>query len=515
MLLYLLFCSQSIANPPNHIATAFGEFKIGDYVKGLETLSKVNGNAKIMGTRYYLEGMILNKLQRYDEAENKFKKSLSIGHTSEDIFYEYGQSLYANNNLEQARQVFNKSSKKNYKPHISKYYVAHISQILEDWKISKSYYQKITQAKNVETNLLQIAHFQLAEVLLSMAEIRKEKARKLVKKYVLPQFKKAMGIDQNSLLSREVKSRKTEIQKRYDLDPSLYRNGKAIPKEVWRFNYSQELRYDNNITLATDLPTSQATQKDSNIIESTLQTSYTKTFLRKWTVSPNFRFNFLYHQDRDASEVFQNDSYKASPTLKSSFQHKLFGRPAAFLLDWDWDYTARDKDGNKQISFYAKSSTYTFGEKFQLFGKGDTTVKIKLKSYQGHKKSLDNKTQSITADHVFIFPSGSIMILFFSFDIIDAQTDSSDQTSFLSRVDYIIPGVSKLYILNLGISANFVQNKLAKTSDTTLSPSIKLSKKVSSQSKINISHEYTKKISDSISNDYTKQVTAIEYKFNF
>ena len=232
------------------LAKAFGEFKVGDYVKTLKLLKNVQGNKKILGAKYYLEGLSLNRLQKYDEAESKFKSSLAIGHKADDLYYEFGQSLYANNNLEEARKIFNKSAIRGYKRNTSYYYVAHISQILEDWKLAKTYYLKITKGQGVDSNTMQIAQFQLGEVLLSMAEIKKNKSKTLVSKYVVPQFNKAIKKDRNSLLAKEIIERKAEVQKLYDLDPNLYKNGKVIPQKKWEFSYSQEFRYDNNITLA-------------------------------------------------------------------------------------------------------------------------------------------------------------------------------------------------------------------------------------------------------------------------
>lgn len=512
--LFIFSPSHSFANT-NLMANALENFKLGNYIESLNTLGKVRGGKKIMGAKYYLEGVSLNRLQRYDEAELKLSASLSAGHRAEDLYYEYGQSLYANNKLEEAREVFNKSARSGYKKHTSFYYIAHISQILEDWKLARSYYQKITKSKNVETNLLQIAHFQLGEVLLSIAEIKKNNSRNLVAKYVLPRMDQAISSDRNSLLAKEITTRRDEIQKRYDLDPTLYKNGRPIPARNWEFSFSQEFRYDNNITLATDLPSVQATQKDSNIFEMTVQSSFNKAFARRWTFTPDLRFSYLIHQDRDASEVFQNDQYKISPAVRSAVQHTLFGNPAALILDWDWDYIARDKLGDKNVSFYSRAATYTLGERFKLFGQGETTFKVKLKNYEGYQDSLDTTTTSFTADHILILPASTIMVLFFSYDKIDAVTDSSDQSSILGRIDYIIPGIANQYILNGAMSANFIKKDLAGTNDITLSPSVKLSKKITKKSKLNISYTYTQNLSDTTANEYSKHVTGIEYKFIF
>jgi tetratricopeptide (TPR) repeat protein len=507
----LLFISKVFAN---NMGKAFSEYKMGNYIATLNTLSTVTGNNKIQGVKSYLKAVTLNKLHRYDEAIKNFQTSLSIGYSAIDIFYEYGQALYATNDLEKARNIFNRSAKNNYKANTSFYYIAHISQILEDWKLAKQYYLKITKSKKAEISILQVAHFQLGEVLLASSEFKK-KSRNLVNKYVLPQFDKAIQTDKFSLLSKEISTRKLEVQKKYDLDPSLYKNGEQISNKHFLFSYTQGFSYDNNVTYSTDAPSSSATQKDSNIFNSNVFSSYKFILARRWTFTPSIGLNFLYHQDRDAFEVYQNDQLSYSPALETTLKHKMFGDPASLLLDWNYNYINQDKDAIKSLDFYSKSYTVSFGEKLRLFGQGDTSLKFKYKDLTSYDDSLSSSTKTFSISQVIVLPSYKMFYLLFSYDIYDSVTDSSDQTTILSRIDYIIPGIAEQYLLDLALTVTFGSKDISQTNSTLISPSATLTKAISEKSSLNLSYTYTNNLSDTESEKYTKHVTAIDYKFNF
>ena len=98
IILILLFIAVTNASAETQLmAEALRHFKIGDYVQTIETLKKVRGDKKIMGTKYYLMGISYNRIQEYDESVKAFKQSIANGSTTQDIWYEYGQALYAAN----------------------------------------------------------------------------------------------------------------------------------------------------------------------------------------------------------------------------------------------------------------------------------------------------------------------------------------------------------------------------------------------------------------------------------
>ncbi len=523
ILFFLLFSVTSVSAQPSLMAEALKHFKIGDYVQAIETLKKVRGDKKMMGTKYYLLGISYNRIQEYDEAAKAFKQSIANGNTTKDLWYEYGQALYAANDLTVARKVFNESAKRNFKRWTSYYYVAHISQILEEWSQAKKYYQLIIDSNAADSNTTQIARFQISETLLSMARKRfpedKEKQEEMVAKFVLPQLSRAIDVDQNSSLTKDIRKRREEIQREFGLDPNKFKNGRDIPSDLWDLYVALDFRYDNNITFSSDTPSVQATQKDSNIVETEAYAQRKFILGRRWVIAPEVLWSLTYHQDRDSTEVYSNDAYKISPAIHTKYEHKAFGNPATILLDYDYAYNARDKDAIKDMGYYASSTTWTLGWRSKFLDSGETTIKLKFKNYEAYTNTLNNTTTSLTMDHVAILPSQRILVAFFSYDDIKVEQDSNSSKSYLVRCDYIIPGIYNMYTLNLAMNINMVDeynNTSKPNADISYAPSIKLTKNINKHFKLDISYEYTMNTSDdTTSGEYTKHVSGMRLKYTF
>ena len=108
-------------------------FKSGQYSKALIILGKNNLIQFDLGEKSYLEGLCYAKLQEYDKAISKFEIAIKNENKNSDLDYEYGQALYAANELKKARNAFSASAAKKFNTPASIYYIAHISQILEEF----------------------------------------------------------------------------------------------------------------------------------------------------------------------------------------------------------------------------------------------------------------------------------------------------------------------------------------------------------------------------------------------
>jgi tetratricopeptide (TPR) repeat protein len=515
--LYLLHSAHAYNSPI--LTQAFKLYKQGHYQQSLESLKNVKGNSEILGTRFYLEGVIQNKLQNYQEAILALNKARKRANKAEDLSYQLGQAYYANNDLEKAQRSFQSSFDGQYKAPESLYYVAHIAQLLEKYKMAKIKYKQITKLKQSPASLKQISYFQLGESLLSMAEEKKENTH-LIKKFVLPSMRKAAKLLPKSSMVGEIEKRIKEIEKQYGLDPNVMKNGKILPKTRYKFSFGHEVKYDNNITLSTDLPTSQATQKDSFIHTTSLSGNYLFSFKNRHTSKPSLKLKNVYHTNRDDSTVFQNDSATYTPKIENTYEHMLKGKQASFLYDLEYSYISRDHQGIKNREYYSRALTFGIGEKFNYFSLGASTIKLKYKNYSGHQDSLNNKTKTISMDQTIVTKSGKLWILFFQTDIIDVYNNVTDSTNnFLFRTDFLWPEFYPKYLLNTALAVSFLDTKLQKATrgtEKTINPSIKMTKSINKKLSMVIAYEFTKNISkqtDSFS--YTKHVTSMEIKYKF
>jgi tetratricopeptide (TPR) repeat protein len=520
LLLFSILFSTQIFASSSKIKTALEDFKKGSYQRVIKNIKNINGNNNILKTKNYLLALSYNRVQEFDLAINHFKKTLRLGQDAKDVYYEFGQALYANNDLGKSRTAFKKSYERNYKKDSSLYYMGHISQILEQPKRAKSYYVKLVKSKTADINLVQVGRFQLAEVLLTMARGNSED-RRLVKKFVLPQMDKALKVDESSSLAPEIYARKKEIEREFGLDPNILYNGRRVNSKRWNASISQKFVYDNNISLTSDLPSAAATLEDSFIFRTNISADYNWILKKKYIIKPVLDYEFKKHTNRDSEPIKTQDSFDVTPGLRNSFEHKLFNNPASLLFDITYNYSGRYRVDTDSRSFYSRYLNFSFGEKFKFFSKGETSFKIKFKDLKSNTKDQDSKTTSFSFDQVYLTLRGNIVLFLFSYDAMDTynKTSSSTNTS-LFRFDFINPTLLPNINLHLGMSMSFIDYVDAAEStsrgvEKTFTPMIKLTKKVTKKLKFSVSYEYTKNTSLKEDYKYTKHVTTSALKYNF
>lgn len=498
----------------NNLANAFKQYKQGFYQKSLDLLENISGNAKIMQTKYYLQGLANNKLQAFDRSLVSFSKAKKYGSEAKDLYFEYGQALYANSELEKARKSFELSYKSNYKKSSSLYYIAHISQLLEEHKKAKKYYLMVIKTEKKDLKLVQVARFQLAESLLAMAEKRKN-VREIVQKYVLLQLEKAKNYLPNTDLSKEIAARKKELEKRYHLDPDIMRNGKILPNRRWSASFNRDLSYDSNVAFATEAPTAVvATESESYIHNTFVSMSYLFSPLGKYTIMPKLDLIKVKHTDRTNASIFTNDSYSVVGSLNNTFEHKIKGRQASFLLDVGYNYYARDVLATQDVSLFSRTTHILIGEKFNYFNVGSSKVTLKLQDQVGYIESINYKSTTLYMEQTGLTSKGNMWIFSFQsafFDNYNAVENSTNQYTF--NFNFYVPSIFYKTTFSAGMSVSFLDTKEQKATRGTeknYSPTVSLSREVTKNVTATLSNTYTRNKSLDLANfDYKKNVSTI------
>ena len=159
----------------------------------------------------YFEGVCHLRLKNFKIALEKLRLLKKMKYEYEGFYYDYGQALYTNNNLEEAKKAFSKSIEKEYKKYTSLYYVAHIDDILGNLTGARKNFLKIALAKKSSKTLKQVARYQIAEIFLKYAEKKynndKKTLKKIVEQYVLKQFEKSKKIIPRSAIIPEINLR--------------------------------------------------------------------------------------------------------------------------------------------------------------------------------------------------------------------------------------------------------------------------------------------------------------------
>lgn len=519
--LVLLLSLNLYAQSPS--LTEFNQFfKSGQYSKALAALEKNNSKDFVLGQKSYLEGLCYSKLQEYDKAIKSFETAIKEKNENADLQYEYGQALYAANELKAARKAFKESVAKKFNAPASMYYVAHISQILEEYPEAKDSYTELIKSKEADTKIKQIARFQLTETLLLIMREKvkdKENLEKSVEKYIVPMMKQAYNTDKGSQVANEIDQRLREIQKEFNLDPDLMANGRRVSSKRYSGYFSQKIKFDDNISLTNEENNVQQSKKESFIFESEGYAKYDFVVKKRFILSPEVRLNFVQHSDQDSAEVYQNDSFSINANLKNKYEHTMNGQPASFLFDIELGKTLKDWKQTHTREAYANTVNLGIGETFNYFNVGDTSFKLKRKDFTGENESISNHTTSISGDQTISFSNQHLLIALLEADFIDNYNNISSNTdTYLFRLDYLVPEIMPKYTLGLALATTITDTKEQKATrgtEHTLNPSVDLSKEINEKMKLSVNYDYTRNKSKLSDYDYKKHVFSTEFRYSF
>lgn len=501
------------------LSNVYKNLENGDYEEVISNLDQMRSNdKKFLETKHFLKGLSYSKLQEYERSILEFKKSIALGNNSGEIYYELGQVLYAQNELNLARKAFLKSIQNNFKNAQSNYYIGHISQLLEEYKLAKDYYSKILKDKETSVEMLQIARFQMSESMLSLARLASDTS-KIVEKYILPQLEIAKKQDEKSQIARDIEKRISEIENEFGLNPNLFKNGRPIPTQRFNLSFSHELKYDNNYTLTSELPESSESKSDTFINSSELSISYNFIISRRFSVKPYAEFTKVFHSNREDTQVYANDAYTLESGFKSAFEHKAFKNPASFLINLSYNYNAEDRLSQKDIIFNDRSQSFEVGEKFKYFSFGESTLKFKLKNLTSYIETSDYNSTTVSFDQL-IFRQKSVFIFLIlnnATSYTNEEANNTNSTTF--RLDYLKPNFLPKTMLNLGMSLTLLnyedQSKAdLRGTEKTINYNIKFTRDIRPNLSLDAEYAYTQNKSLVDESNYSKHETSLKINYN-
>ncbi len=520
-ILHTIFLTPNIqAQIGNYkLTAALSAYKSGDYRTALKKISPLKKDKKTKILAYYWEGQIYSKLQEFDKAIKSYEKALSLGSKSQTIYYEYAQALYAADKLPKSRRAFGKSIKKKYKIGTSLYYIAYTSQLMSEDTLAIKYYKKIAKLpKHLQSETAQSAMYQLGELYYAQAK-KHPKPRKMIKRFVIPQYELAVRTNETSPMVSDIKTRIYEIKKEYLFIVTKMINGRPVPRKFFTLNLALKSQYDSNVVLESDEATTKAENKSSLIHTGTLFTRYKKTLLNVAMISPELRIYKTMHGDRDNSVIFKNDLYAINPAIRSSWEHTIFDKRGSFLFDLEYSYNEKDFDGEKDIKFYNRALTFVMGEKLRIWDIGPSTLKLKKRHTYNYDPELDSVTTTISATQLMKTSSGHMIVMMANMNFLRNKNVSNDTDNLVLLANYIIPTWKNFVSPTFGIMHIMTDTKLQSESRGTehmLVPSFSISKKMGKKLKMTWKSDYTKQTSkNKQANAYTKWTTGLEMAYNF
>ncbi len=335
------------------------QYNQGAYFQTILLLSELEKEKSSGPIAWYWKAICFQKLQEHKEAISFFGKALQSGNFPREIYYQYGQSLFADSRFTQAQDYFHKSWVMKIKPGHSLFYIAHSYQLEGQHEKAISYYQKIASLKNIDANIRQAASAQLAEVYLAINKESGENQTQNVVSRVIPQMQMAIEDDAASLLARELKKRINDIQLQYGISSF------SQPKP-YAFMFNQSIKYDSNVTLTPDNTTNaSAVKQASPLISSELFGKYSLLIGHKFKTSPEVRMSFDKYLENSQATVYQNNELFLGLSVRNAYQHSLFGPDSALLLDFEYGQIKRDYLMTRSLDDYGKSHTFILGQDLQ------------------------------------------------------------------------------------------------------------------------------------------------------
>lgn len=483
------------------------------------TLKKDSTNKNLIGLVGYWTGLTANRQQEYADAIAAFEQALSVDYRPVDIYYEYGQALFAADKLVEARTAFRESVKRGYKRGVSLYYIGFISQTIKDFKRAITFYraiQKLPLAEQDDT--VQAAEMQIGDIYLEQAEKHPD-IFKAIEKYVIPQYQKALELSPDSGLAGDIKAKIIDLQQKYELVLFRMRNGKPTSIPPYLLRLVQDFTYDTNPVFAATETTNSSALEGSMVSKTEAFGRYSFYIKDVVSISPELRTNYSRHLNRNP-EIIRNDNRVIAPAIRTSYEHTLGKKPSSFLFDYDFVYTDRDIAADNKLSFNSRVHTYSVGERISgLFGQGETTFRARFRQFDSFAPTANSTTQGIAIEHIDSFKNGSLWIFNFGYDKTQVESEEFNANTLFLRADVIFPVWARFNITpqaGFGLTLTDPVNNPDRGLEQTIHPSFRLSKPVGKRYRVSLHVDYMQNDSKDTENfAYQKTFYGVEFEYLF
>lgn len=496
------------------------QFATGKYSATVEELTTVerspNQNKETLGLAAYWKGICYNRLQDFPNAIASFDKALGLDYKPVDIHYEYGQALYASEKFQDARIQFRESLKRKFKRAISLYYIGFLSRELGDKKKAVTFFKAIEKLPPEETkDVIQAAEYQIGDVYLEQVEKSKD-AFRAVETYVIPQYKRALALNEESNLAQPIKEKIVELQRKYDLIMFNLRNGRPVANPAYFLRAAMDNGYDTNVTFAPTETTVSKAKQGSFYTKGEVFGRYTLYHENWFSVSPELRFNYTYYHHR-VPEIYRNDNYYVAPALRTAYEYSAWSKPATILFDYDFSQSQRDVNAKKELVFSSRSNAFTIGNRFNYFSAGETTIKFRYRMFDSYNDASDSKAMSLSFEQTIAMNTNTLL-LYSSIDRTRTNNEVFSTNAVTARADYIM-SAGKWGAPSFGLmltSNDPINNRSQRGRELLVNPNVRLTKSLSKNWRGTAKYDYQKNNSkDQAGFAYQKSVYSVEIEYLF
>jgi predicted Zn-dependent protease len=511
-------------NVDAELGQVYEAFKTGLYDRANRQLQELKEKVKLtapqqtetLGLIAYWQGLNYNRQMDYTNATPAFESALSFDFKAPDLQYEYAQALYGSERLPEAIAAFQESFKQQFKPGVSLYYMAFLMQESGDKYKANEYYQLIsTLSEEEKKEVEQASQMQIATMQLELIEAKPDAIRG-VEAVVIPQFRKAMALDKDSNLAKEMSAKIRELQEKYELVLFKMRNNRPTQVPPYFLRASLDNAFDDNVVYSADETQISQSQKASSFTKLDVMGRYSYYLKNIMSFSPELRTNRTrYHNRNDTIQA--NDNYAIVPAVRTAYEHTLWNRPASHLFDYEYNYAHRDLNAEDKLIFSSRTQTYMLGERFNLLSNGETIVRYRQRHFDSYLAASNSVTNSFVLEQILSLKSGHMLILMGSYDQARNNTDLFNTNALMTRMDVIFPRYKDWFTPTVGMGLTFTDpyNNSSRGLEKLINPSVKLTRTISPRMRATFRLEYWKNNSNATSFQYTKQATGVELEYVF
>jgi len=441
-------------NSKELITDVLTDFQAGKYQDAIDTLLILEQRLKKGSKKYdenmglinYWRGMSYARLNDYQNAEIYLEKAIELKYNAVDLYYEFGQVLYVADRLKKARIAFKKSFKQGYKKGVSLYYIAFISQELNDHKKAVSFYSMIEKLPLEERkDVIQAARMQIGDIYLHKIE-KLPDSFKDVEKYVIPQYQKALNFNEESPLADQIKEKIEALQRKYELVLFRMRNGRPTNRPPYYLRGNLLYGTNDNVTASSEDAKASLSKNDyaSNYYTAGLFGRYSIYANSAFSYAPEFSLSKQTYTS-PSSNIYGLDNYSVGAALKMNYEHIYNENQATFFIDFGYTYKADGADGatesKKKLAYSDTTTSVTLSEELQIWKNNPSTFR-----YQ-YSQTTDDTASASFSNSVMnweqIVGLGRTTLFFFnSFNMKtmkDSASEASNTNTFTSRLDAIFP----------------------------------------------------------------------------
>jgi hypothetical protein len=197
-------------------------------------------------------------------------------------------------------------------------------------------------------------------------------------------------------------------------------------------------------------------------------------------------------------------------------EHTLWGNPASFHIDYEYNEAKRDVNAEKKLEFSSRSHTFTVGEKFKYFSFGETALRLRERFFESFLNASDSKATGLVMEQI-VGLKNSTLLIYSSLDFTRVRTKTFDTNALMVRADWLLPKYKDLFTPSLGMGLTVtdpINNREARGIETLLHPSLRLSRNLGKNWKLNSRLEHQRNNSKDKSNfAFQKNLVGLELEY--